>query len=286
MAMSEIHNANVPGWQLQLQQNMNHLFTNMEPGISWLRHNWLFQVSHPHLRLTEPSSQSSPDLHLSLIILTSSSPNPHNPHLTLIILTSSSKSSPHPHLNLSQDYEQTLHPYFPWSPLVVEKRPDVYPALPESRSGWWESKDLKLQTAADVAEHVCLRTEFQTLRRLPKTRAIAFALKSYVDPLRHMEAAPGAAAALGANLRRRYKGSFFYFALGRHQSQRALLEYLDSVATAGGVPVWKEVPDPWERTAVEDGTWAADADRAEMSGGDGVAVAKNVEVSDPDLVLT
>ena len=44
---------------------------------------------------------------------------------------------------------------------VVEKRPDVYPALPVSRSGWWESKDLKLQTAADVAEHVCMRTEFQ-----------------------------------------------------------------------------------------------------------------------------
>lgn len=51
MAMSEIHNTNVPGWQLQLQQNMNHLFANMEPNISWLRHNWLFQdyeeVLHP-----------------------------------------------------------------------------------------------------------------------------------------------------------------------------------------------------------------------------------------------
>jgi predicted heme/steroid binding protein len=51
MAMSEIHNANVPGWKLQLQQNMNHVFANMEPDIAWLRHNWLFQdyeeVLHP-----------------------------------------------------------------------------------------------------------------------------------------------------------------------------------------------------------------------------------------------
>lgn len=35
--------------------------------------------------------------------------------------------------------------------------------------------------------------------------------------------------------------------------------------------------DPWERAAVEDGTWAADADRAEMAGSDGVQVARNVE---------
>ena len=38
-----------------------------------------------------------------------------------------------------------------------------------------------------------------------------------------------------------------------------------------------QVPDPWERAAIEDGTWAADADRAEMAGHDGVAVAQSVE---------
>ena len=37
------------------------------------------------------------------------------------------------------------------------------------------------------------------------------------------------------------------------------------------------MPEPWERTATEDGTWAAEADREEMSGGDGVEVARNVE---------
>lgn len=100
---------------------------------------------------------------------------------------------------------------------------------------------MRLKTAADVAERVSLRVEYQTLRRLPATRAIAFTVRSYVDPLQSLEAAPGAAAALAANLRRRYKGSFFYFALGRAQSQQALLEYLDSVSLAGGVPVWKEV---------------------------------------------
>ena len=71
---------------------MNHLFANMQPGLSWVRHNWLFQ-----------------------------------------------------------DYEQVLHPYFPWSEHVRDARPDVYPQLPESASGWWDSKDLMLESAADVA---------------------------------------------------------------------------------------------------------------------------------------
>lgn len=43
------------------------------------------------------------------------------------------------------------------------------------------------------------------------------------------------------------------------------------------VVLMEQVPDPWERAAVEDGTWAADADRAEMAGEDGVAVAQSVE---------
>ena len=38
-----------------------------------------------------------------------------------------------------------------------------------------------------------------------------------------------------------------------------------------------QVPDPWERAAIEDGTWATDADRAEMAGQDGVAVAQSVD---------
>ena len=37
------------------------------------------------------------------------------------------------------------------------------------------------------------------------------------------------------------------------------------------------MPDPWERAALEDGTWAADADRAEMAGRYGIAVAQSVE---------
>jgi hypothetical protein len=52
--MSVIHNANVPGWQLQLQQAMNKVFAAMESNSSWYRHNWLFQdypeVLHPYFK--------------------------------------------------------------------------------------------------------------------------------------------------------------------------------------------------------------------------------------------
>ena len=60
MAMTEIHNTNVPGWKLQLQTAMNKIFAAMAPDSPWYRHNWLFQ-----------------------------------------------------------DYPEVLHPYFPWTPLVV-----------------------------------------------------------------------------------------------------------------------------------------------------------------------
>ena len=37
-----------------------------------------------------------------------------------------------------------------------------------------------------------------------------------------------------------------------------------------------ELPEPWEREATADGTWAATADAVEMAGGDGTAVAAAV----------
>ena len=44
----------------------------------------------------------------------------------------------------------------------------------------WESKDLKLKSAADVAERVSLRVEYQTLRRLPKSRYAQCTVQTYL----------------------------------------------------------------------------------------------------------
>ena len=115
LPMAGIHSANVPGWQLHLQKTMNHVFTNMQPSISWWRHNWLLQ-----------------------------------------------------------DYPQILHPYFPWSPRMVAEKLPQYSELPHSPARWWESKDIGVSTAAEVGERLHLRVEYQTLRRLPRSRYIAF----------------------------------------------------------------------------------------------------------------
>ena len=85
------------------------------------------------------------------------------------------------------------------------------------------------------------RVEYQTLRRLPKSNAILFTVRSYVDPLRNVERAPMAAAAVAANLRRRYKGSFQYFSIGallhRVGAQRVLVGNVSN-AVSTGVRCW------------------------------------------------
>jgi hypothetical protein len=78
-------------------------------------------------------------------------------------------------------------------------------------------------------------------------------------------------------MRCRVCGRRRYFSIGRRRTQEALLGYLDGLTRAGGLRPWQEVPEPWQRQAVDDGTWAARADALEMAGGDGTEVAKAVE---------
>ena len=100
--------------------------------------------------------------------------------------------------------------------------------------------------------------EFQTLRRLPLTRYILFTVRRYVDPMKNLERWPAAAAALAAAIRRKYKGTLARSALGEKDHAAPLLAWLDTVAAEAGVaPGLKGVvAEPWERTALVDGTSA------------------------------
>ncbi|MDX1542068.1 MAG: DUF3445 domain-containing protein, partial [Geminicoccaceae bacterium] len=77
-----------------------------------------------------------------------------------------------------------------------------------------------------------LRTERQTLRRLPKTRAILFTIRTRVEPLEDVVAEPGVTAALAARVREmpeplaRYKGIL--------PIRDALLAYLDRLSNGDG----------------------------------------------------
>jgi hypothetical protein len=52
-----------------------------------------------------------------------------------------------------------------------------------------------------VGRSLWLRVERQTLRRLPRTRAVLFTVKTYVNPLEEVARGPGTAATLAARLR-------------------------------------------------------------------------------------
>lgn len=75
-----------------------------------------------------------------------------------------------------------------------------------------------------------LQTEYETIRRLPKSRAILFGIKGYKAPLPSLGSVPGAAATLATSLRgmsgplRAYKG------LATPEIQQEMLEYLDGLA--------------------------------------------------------
>ena len=57
-----------------------------------------------------------------------------------------------------------------------------------------------------IRENVLHRIEFQTLRRLRKTRFIFFTVRTICDPLSTVEKYPGAAGALAAHIRRKSYG--------------------------------------------------------------------------------
>ena len=66
-----------------------------------------------------------------------------------------------------------------------------------------------------AAEELELLAEYQTLRRLPQSNAIAFTVRTYVDPLRRLAQAPAATASEAS-------GASVEAAGGQHHASRVL----------------------------------------------------------------
>ena len=99
---------------------------------------------------------------------------------------------------------------------------------------------------------------------MPSSNCVLFTVRRYIDPLVAVETFPAAAAALASTLRRKYKGTLARSGLGQRLGSSAVLNYLDGVAERGGLAPGLRgvVPEPWERTAIVDGTTAAQLDQA------------------------
>lgn len=80
----------------------------------------------------------------------------------------------------------------------------------------------------NAGERLWLRVERQTLRRLPETRAVAFTIRTLVEPLVGIARRPGVAQALAARLRELDEATAAY--KGLPALRAPLLAWLDAVA--------------------------------------------------------
>ena len=89
-------------------------------------------------------------------------------------------------------------------------------------------------SAENAGELLRLRVERQTLRRLPRTGAVVFGIRTLIEPLARTARRPGAAGAMAARLREMEDGMAVY--KGVPAMRAALLGYLDRVAAQEAGP--------------------------------------------------
>ena len=95
--------------------------------------------------------------------------------------------------------------------LNLEKRARIFPSAPVTE---WDGADgaVRRIDARGAGEAIYLKTEYQTLRRLPRHEAfVLFTVRTYMTPLKALEAQPYAAALLAENVRGALHLDFRYF---------------------------------------------------------------------------
>lgn len=88
-------------------------------------------------------------------------------------------------------------------------------------------------SAVDAGERLWLRVERQTLRRLPQTGTVVFGIRTYVEQLADVTAAPGNAQALAMRIRELPAATAVY--KGIAPLREPLLAYLDQRAETGAL---------------------------------------------------
>ena len=121
---------------------------------------------------------------------------------------------------------------------------------------WFFQSRLESEGATFVEEELDFLCEYQTLRRMRKSDFILFTVRTYIDPFSNLKEAPAAAQATAAAIRRKHRGRLHNRGVGTDGQLRALLQFLDGIATAAGLEPGLAgiLVEPWERLTVDDGT--------------------------------
>jgi hypothetical protein len=132
-------------------------------------------------------------------------------------------------------------------PLVAKTFTAITPATPLWRNNWafadngdldrpvYGSDDAaasRLAAAGLAPEQRWLKTEYQTLRRLPASGHVLFTVRTFVEPIPDIAAAPGAAEALAGSIRCLTPAMLAYKGLPTEEAVGKVVEYLDGLAAA------------------------------------------------------
>lgn len=81
-----------------------------------------------------------------------------------------------------------------------------------------------------------LKSEYQTLRRLPSTNAVLFTIRTFLEPVAVLAGVPGAAATLARSFDGLSPGMRAYKGLGKPDAQEAMLAHLRELAATADAP--------------------------------------------------
>ncbi|KAL1506974.1 hypothetical protein AB1Y20_007838 [Prymnesium parvum] len=121
--------------------------------------------------------------------------------------------------------------------LNLQKRARLFPDAPVTE---WDGADgaVRRIDARGAGDVLFLKTEYQTLRRLPRNSDfVLFTVRTHLTPLRSLEAFPAAAARLAENVRGALQLDFrFYKGLDDPRVAERVLSYLDACSQGSHEP--------------------------------------------------
>lgn len=244
--MSAIHHPNVPGWYFHLQRGMNRLFSSMTAEQSWYRYTHDLQFSGLPIHVLQQDPNRPVEAFTGPFAYLVFGESPEQVAKREAALAAA---------RVREDGERQADGIS--SGTVGGQR--IKRAFPTA----WERLRSADNPADFIRNEMIFSLEFQTLRRLPiHKRYILFTVRRYVDPMHKLEQWPGAAVALAAAIRRKYKGTLARNGLGERDNSQPILDFCDTIAAKFGLTpgLLGVLPEPWERIAMTDGTSAPDID--------------------------
>ncbi|VDC06240.1 unnamed protein product [Peniophora sp. CBMAI 1063] len=218
MPLDEIHiTGEVPYYKEKLQLSMNRFFSRLPVDKPVVRNNWFFQAVLPR-DVADPHDPEELGWYKS--VMGSEDDFVHVPSSYLLEMEA-----------LAKEKTGKQHPAQAYD---AEKPQATTTKQQKCKAG--ADNETPSPVLPITVDRIRLRSERQTLRRLPRTGAIVFTVRTYKTPLEQLAREPGMAARLAAALQGVKEGAPETYSrmLSMKGLEKVLLDYLDARATLEG----------------------------------------------------